>query len=129
MRNGSVILYISIEAGSLLTLCSTSPGSAFPVEFKPGDNVVDCVFPMLMLSAGTFTIGAGLAIPNIEWLDNQPDAARLTIEARDIFRSGLAPSASSYPVPMAHVWRFPDTRELMRFEDQDIAVPERSDLL
>ena len=108
IRKGSVVLYISMHAGPLLSLCATSPDSAFPVEFKPGNNVVDCDFPSLMLSAGSFTIGAGLAIPNVEWLDNQPDAATLTIEARDIFNSGLAPVASRYPVPMDHFWRVPE---------------------
>ena len=107
VRKGSVVLYISIHAGPLLSLCATSPDSAFPIEFRPGDNVVDCDFPSLMLSAGSFTVGAGLAIPNVEWLDNQPDAATLTVEGRDIFNSGLAPVASRYPVPMDHIWRVP----------------------
>jgi hypothetical protein len=96
-----------MHGGPLLSLCATSPDSAFPIEFKPGDNVVDCDFPSLMLSAGSFTIGAGLAIPNTEWLYNQPHAATLTVEARDIFNSGLAPVASRYPIPMEHVWRVP----------------------
>src|SRR5690348_15934518 len=64
-------------------------------------------FPNLMLSAGVFTVGAGLAVPNVEWFDEQPDAATLTVEARDIFNSGMAPVATRYPVPMDHIWRIP----------------------
>jgi lipopolysaccharide transport system ATP-binding protein len=107
LKNGSVELFISMQGGPLLTRCSTSPDSTFPVEFKPGHNVVDCDFQNLMLSAGTFTIGAGLAIPNVEWFDEQPDAATLTVEARDILNSGMAPVATRYPVPMDHIWRVP----------------------
>ncbi len=108
IRKGSVVLYISLEGGPLLTLCSTSPDSAFPIEFRPGENIVDCDFPNLMLSAGSFTIGAGLAIPNVEWLDNHPEAGTLDVDGRDIFNSGLAPAANRYPVPMPHSWRIPD---------------------
>src|SRR5262249_55359710 len=68
IKNGSVVFYISTQEGSLLTRCSTSPDSAYPMSIEMGENFVDCDFPRLMLSAGSFVIGAGLAIPNIEWL-------------------------------------------------------------
>jgi lipopolysaccharide transport system ATP-binding protein len=104
LRAASVVLYISTMNGTLLTLCSTSPDSAHPVSFQQGDGFVDCDFPSLALSAGAFIIGAGLAIPNVEWLDNRPHAAKLLVEPRDVFGSGFAPRASRYPVAMSHVW-------------------------
>lgn len=107
INRGSVLLYLYTLGGSLLTQCSTSPDSAYPMSIEPGINFVDCDFPRLMLSAGTFIIGAGLAIPNIEWLDNQPNAAMFEVYARDTFNSGLAPAAIRYPVAMEHFWQIP----------------------
>jgi hypothetical protein len=118
-----VVLYISLEGGPLLNLCSTSPDSAFPVEFRPGENIVDCDFPSLMLSAGLFTIGAGLAIPDLEWLDNHLDAGTLQIDGQDVFGSGLAPVANRYPVAMPHSWRIPAGDDLLPGE------PEKKDLV
>jgi lipopolysaccharide transport system ATP-binding protein len=112
IKRGSVVLYIYTLEGSLLTLCSTSPDSAYPMSIEPGVNFVDCDFPQLMLSAGSFVIGAGLAIPNVEWLDNQPHAATFEVYARDTFNSGFAPAAARYPVAMDHFWRIPRHGEL-----------------
>jgi lipopolysaccharide transport system ATP-binding protein len=112
IKNASVILYISTLGGSILTLCSTSPDSAFPMTIEPGHNFVDCDFPRLMLTAGSFVIGAGLAIPNLEWLYNQPHAAAFDVYARDTFNSGLAPTATRYPIAMEHIWRVPTPGEL-----------------
>jgi lipopolysaccharide transport system ATP-binding protein len=107
IKHGSVVLYISTLGGSLLTRCSTSPDSAYPMSIEPGVNFVDCDFPQLMLSAGSFVIGAGLAIPNAEWLDNQPNAATFEVYARDTFNSGFAPAAIRYPIAMDHFWHIP----------------------
>src|SRR5262249_9163131 len=104
IKRGSVVLYIYTLAGSLLTLCSTSPDSASPMSFEVGVNFVDCNFPHLTLSAGSFIIGAGLAIPNAEWLDNRPQAATFEVAARDTFNSGFAPTAGRYPIAMDHFW-------------------------
>jgi lipopolysaccharide transport system ATP-binding protein len=104
LRAASVVFYISTVNGTLLTLCSTLPDSAHVMSIQEGEGFADCDFPNLPLSGGTFIIGAGLAIPNVEWLDNRPHAATLNVEPRDVFESGLAPKASRYPVPMPHVW-------------------------
>jgi lipopolysaccharide transport system ATP-binding protein len=107
VKNGSVELYLSTSSGALLTRCSTSPDSDYPMEFSPGENCVDCDFPRLTLSAGSFIVGAGLALPNVEWFDNQPHAAVFEVESRDVFNSGFAPNVVRYPVPMAHTWCVP----------------------
>jgi hypothetical protein len=112
IKSGSVVLYIGTLGGSILTLCSTSPDSACPLTIEPGDSFVDCDFPRLMLSAGSFVIGAGLAIPNVEWLYNQPHAAAFDVYARDTFNSGVAPAATRYPVAMEHFWHVPEPGEL-----------------
>jgi lipopolysaccharide transport system ATP-binding protein len=112
IKRGSVVFYIYTLEGTLLTMCSTSPDSAYPMSIEPGVNFVDCGFPQLMLSAGSFVIGAGLAIPNMEWLDNQPHAATFEVYARDAFKSGLAPAATRYPVAMDHFWHICKPGEL-----------------
>jgi hypothetical protein len=101
----SAVLYISTADGTLLTLCSTSPDSGYAMSIEEGEGFVDCDFPNLALSAGAFVIGAGLAIPNVEWFDNRPHAATLEVEPSDVFGSGFAPRTSRYPIPMPHVWR------------------------
>ena len=107
VKNASIVLYISTMSGVLLTMCSTTPDSGISLEYRPGDNYVDCDISQLMLSAGSFIVGAGLFVPNIEWFDNQPLAAAFEVQGRDIFDSGLAPSANRYLIPMPHAWRLP----------------------
>ena len=112
--NGSVVFYISTIDGAMLTLCSTSPDSNYQMSINTGENFVDCDFPQLILSAGSFFIGAGLAVPNVEWLDNQPHAVVLEVDARDVFDSGLAPPAPRYPVPIPHTWCIPEVNNIAR---------------
>jgi lipopolysaccharide transport system ATP-binding protein len=104
MPSGAVSLYISTTSGTLLTRCSTSPDSAYPMNFEAGTSFVDCDFPIFPLSAGAYVLGAGLSVANIEWLDNRPHAATLNVAPRDIFGAGLPPRASRYPIAIAHTW-------------------------
>ena len=113
ISDGSVVLYLSTNQGSLLSMCSTRPDSDQQVGFHKGKSYIDCDFDRLPLSAGVFVIGAGLAIPNVEWMYNEPHAATFEVEARDVFGSGLAPAASRYPVPMSHKWRLPTEKKKM----------------
>ncbi len=103
-RGGSVELYISSLNGTLLIRCSTSPDSNYQLDFEKGIGFVDCDFPTLPLSAGSYILGAALAIPNVQWLDNRPHAATLRVEPRDVFGSGLAPRATRYPIAITHDW-------------------------
>jgi len=110
----SVELFISTAEGSLLTRCSTAPDSACSMNMRAGDNFVDCDFPKLMLSAGLYILRAGLAIPHAEWFDDQ--SAAFEVHGKDVFKSGMAPTAQRYPVPMAHVWHIPKAEDLLRLE-------------
>ena len=105
VRNGAVEIFISTAEGALLMRSSTAPDNAHSMDFHPGENYVDCDFPELMLSAGSFIVGAGLAIPNVEWLDYQPHAASFEVGGQDVFHSGLSPSTRRYPVAVPHIWR------------------------
>jgi hypothetical protein len=58
-----------------------------------------------MLTAGSYRIGAGLALPNVSWLVKKLDGGVLEIEKRDIYQSGLAPALSRYAIADDYEWR------------------------
>ena len=101
---GSVILQISTLEGTVLSLCSTQPDSNFILKFEEGINQVDCVFPKFILSAGKYLIGAGLAIPNVEWLYRELERDVISVSTKDVYQSGFAPNSSRYLVPQEHSW-------------------------
>jgi hypothetical protein len=75
------------------------------MTFEEGINHIDCHFPRLMLTAGSYRIGAGLALPNVSWLVKKLDGGVLEIEKRDIYQSGLAPALSRYAIADDYEWR------------------------
>jgi hypothetical protein len=66
--------------------------------------VIDCVFPRLALSAGWYTMGAGIAIPNAEMLYVGLDNWDLEVTPADVFHSGLAPDSRRYLIAQEHSW-------------------------
>jgi lipopolysaccharide transport system ATP-binding protein len=104
LKSGSVVFQISTVSGLVVTLCSTQPDHSVAVEFKAGMNTVDCVFPKLMVSAGKYLIGAGLAIPNAEWLYRELQYGVLNVAAQDVYHSGFAPVSSRYLTPHDYNW-------------------------
>jgi lipopolysaccharide transport system ATP-binding protein len=104
LKGGSVVLQISTLSGTAITLCSTQPDSRVHVDFKQGINQIDCIFPNIILSAGKYLIGAGLAIPNAEWLYKELEYGILTVLPKDVFASGLSPISSRYLIPQEHIW-------------------------
>ena len=101
---GSVVFQVSTLSGTVLMLCSTQPDSNFKTEFKQGINSVDCIFPKFCLSSGKYLIGAGLAIPNVEWLYRQLECGVFEVFSKDVYHSGLAPNSSRYVLPLEHQW-------------------------
>jgi lipopolysaccharide transport system ATP-binding protein len=102
---GSLVLSINGPDGTKMTLLSTKPDNNFNVRFSEHPQAIDCVISHLPLTAGDYTIGAALAIPNVEYVWRVDDLATLEVEQRDIFGSGLAPTYSRYPVVIDHAWR------------------------
>lgn len=105
MKNGSVVFQIATTGGTRLLLASTEPDQSFQMHFMEGQNAVEFVIPRLMLSAGKYQLGAALAIPNIEYLCEGLDYALLSVETRDVFKSGLPPQSSRYLIPMECHWQ------------------------
>lgn len=107
VERGSVAIELRTMDGVRVLLLSTTPDGTLELALDVGEHPVDCVVEQLPLSAGDYVLGAGLAIPNAEWLCLNPDLARLTVLARDVYGSGLAPVASRSVVAPRHHWRLP----------------------
>jgi lipopolysaccharide transport system ATP-binding protein len=105
LERGSVALEISATEGHRLLLLSTQPDGTQEVIFEPGEHSVDCAINALPFAAGDYVLGAGLAIPNIEWLWYEPSLTRLTVREEDVYGSGLAPVSTRALVAVPHTWR------------------------
>jgi lipopolysaccharide transport system ATP-binding protein len=102
--NAAVTFQISTLDGVLLTFCSTKPDQDVPLTFEPGEGVIYLRFDKLLLSAGKYMVGAGLAIANTKWLFNEPFGGEIEVAAEDVFNVGFAPQATRYPIPMPCRW-------------------------
>src|SRR5262249_1414331 len=107
----SVTFQISTTEGNLLTFFSTKPDQNFDMNFKGGENTVYLRIGSLALSAGSYVIGGGLAIPNTAWLYNEPHGAIMEVVSRNVYGAGLSPMRTRYPVPMACCWEMPPRRK------------------
>lgn len=105
VQAGSAVLQIFTRHGVPLLLCSTQPDSAVPMTIKAGKNTVECEFISLPLSAGEYIVGAGLAIPNKEWLCQRDQLGWLSVHPQDVYQSGMAPTASRSILATPHIWR------------------------
>ena len=81
------------------------------MDFESGENKVYLRIGSLALSAGSYVIGAGLAIPNTAWLYNEPHGAIMEVVSRDVYGAGLSPTRTRYPVPMSCCWEMPPQRK------------------
>jgi hypothetical protein len=65
------------------------------------------------LSAGEYVVGAGLAIPGVEYVWRNESLAPLQVAARDVYGSALPPSANRYLVASEHRWTLPQVAEAL----------------
>jgi lipopolysaccharide transport system ATP-binding protein len=105
LERASVALEICSADGPRMMVMSTQPDSNQELVFEPGEHSVDCVIDSLPLASGDYIVGAGLAIPNVEWLWYEPSLARLFVAERDVYGSGKAPLASRALIAVPHAWR------------------------
>lgn len=102
--NGAAfVIRIDSVSGASLFVTSSQPDHTASVVLRPGRNTFDCIVHKLMLSEGVYTLTAGLAVPNAEYLDERE--VTLRVHAKDIYSSGLAPSSGRYFVPMETSWQ------------------------
>jgi lipopolysaccharide transport system ATP-binding protein len=104
VKDGSVVIFLATLSGTPLLLLSTQPDSAVPMSIRVGEHYVDCHLKQLPLAAGTYVLGAGLAIPNKCYLCKEENLTRLTIHTTDVFGSGLLPTSSRALMALAHSW-------------------------
>ncbi len=105
VQSGSAVFQISTTYGTPLLLCSTQPDSTVSMIIKKGQNIVECEFSSLPLSAGEYFVGSGLGIPNKEWLYRNQQIGRLTVHPKDVYQSGMAPTADRSILAIPHKWR------------------------
>ena len=105
VQTGSAILRLTTISGISFMLSSTQPDFKVPMPMKGGQNIVECKFQSLPLSAGEYVVGAGLAIPNKEMLCWNEQAGYLTIHPKDVYKSGMAPIAARSLLAIPHKWR------------------------
>ena len=108
-QRGSVEFKIQTRDNTPILVCSTQPDSSLPLTIEPGTAAVDCVFPNWPLAEGRYTVGVGLAIPTVEYLAWDKNLCELQTVGRDVFRSGLAPSADRYLLAAPHYWETAST--------------------
>jgi lipopolysaccharide transport system ATP-binding protein len=117
----SVTFQISTTEGNLLTFFSTKPDQNFDINFESGENMVYLRIGSLALSAGSYVIGAGLAIPNSAWLYNEPHGAIMEVVPRDVYGAGQSPTRRRYPVPMSGCWETPlQGKQALRSLTEDV---------
>jgi lipopolysaccharide transport system ATP-binding protein len=107
IRRGSVAVRVSTPDGSPILLLSTEPDGRFPLDIELGEHAVECYLETLPLAAGTYRMGAGLALPNAQWLWWQADLCSFTVLPRDVYGSGSAPSSHRALIAVKHKWRKP----------------------
>ena len=49
-------------------------------------------------------MAASLAVPNMDWLWFRPEIGILSVEARDVYNSGFAPTVKRAAVALHHRW-------------------------
>jgi lipopolysaccharide transport system ATP-binding protein len=91
LKNGSVSLFFKTLGGVTALRFATRPDMTLDMDFEKGPNSITCIIPKVPLSAGTYVIGAGLAIPMRQWLVLNEDLCSISIGENDIFNSGFPP--------------------------------------
>lgn len=104
IRNGSVEIQISDSLGTKLLRFSTQPDSNIPLTIKKGYSQISCEIDKFPLAAGNYWIGCGLAIPNKKWLWFDEKLVMITVQPRDVFKSGLAPNNKRALFVIPHRW-------------------------
>jgi lipopolysaccharide transport system ATP-binding protein len=108
VRNAGVELGIYTLEGAPLIQYSTRPVTTFDVDFRQGENEIDCEFPLFPLAAGQYYLSVGLTRPMLEWLYQDEQFALFTVEPGDVFASGTPIVSSRALLVVPHRWMSPN---------------------
>ncbi len=100
----SVVIQVSTVDGVVILMTSTTPDRTRSFALEPGSFTIDCDFSEFPLSSGEYVLGVGLAIPGVEYVWRKEDLCRIEVISKDVYKSGLAPSANRYIVAAQHDW-------------------------
>ena len=106
-RSFSAVLTLATPDGTTLVLTSSTPDQTVAFAVEPGCWQVDCEFEHLPLAAGEYVLGAGLAIPGVEYVWRNETLCRFHVAPADVYSSGLPPASNRYLVASAHRWSPP----------------------
>lgn len=101
---GAVEFELSSTDGARLLRLSTQPDGTLPLTFKPGQHIVDCRIRNLPLTAGDYLLTAAMGVPSVRWHWGPHQLGALTIGPRDVYGSGLSPTASRCALAVEHGW-------------------------
>ena len=102
---GSVALQFSCLDGTKALYFASDPDSGFPTRIESGEHQIECVFESFPLAGGDYVLGAGLAIPNVEYLCWTPDLCILTVTPGDVYGSGMLVTKERSLLIAKHQWR------------------------
>ena len=105
VAKGAVDLLFFTIKGVCCFHLSTQPDGTYPLDISAGDQAIECVIRGCPLAAGTYRVGVGIALPNLEWLFFDDNLTRITIHPRDIYGSGMPPSHPRSLIAVKHQWR------------------------
>jgi lipopolysaccharide transport system ATP-binding protein len=104
VERGAVEFEISSTDGARIIRLSSQPDGTLPLTFKPGQHSVDCAIRNLPLTAGDYLLTAQLGVPGVRSIWGPHQIGALTIGPRDVYGSGLSPTASRCAVAVDHGW-------------------------
>jgi lipopolysaccharide transport system ATP-binding protein len=104
ISQGSVVLEIHTISGTKLMEYSTRPLSGFELFLDKGESAIDCIIPCLPLSAGSYRLNVGLAIPMTQWLCQEENIAVLEVASHDIYQSNFPPTQERTPIAVPYHW-------------------------
>lgn len=104
VKNASVVIEMKTLDGIRVLVLSTQPDGTYHLPLEPGQDYVDCIIEQPSFSAGEYVIGAGLAIPRVEYLWRKEELGRLHIQAKDVYECGLSPTTARSLLAVRHKW-------------------------
>lgn len=104
MRHAGVELGVYTLEGVPLIQYSTRPVADVDLDFRPGENTIECEFPQFPVAAGQYYLSVGLTRPMLEWLYREDQFALFDVEPGDVFNSGTPVVSSRALMVVAHRW-------------------------